>query len=85
MAERKVTIIHQGQERQGVEVPIDHFDERQSTYQLADGTVLTMRNVVVGVVRLDDEHNEQGEPVYVLKSQNIVSASVPDKLRRKMR
>ena len=84
MAERKVRIHYQGREHQGVEVHVNSIHEAINTYDLADGTVLTLRCVIVGVVRLDDVHNDQGEPVYVVKSQNIVSASVADRLRKSL-
>lgn len=84
MAERKTKINYQGGEHEGVEVHINSIHEGVNTYDLADGTVLSMRSVMVGVIRLDGVRTDQGDPTYVVKSQNIVSASVPEQLRKKM-
>ena len=84
MPERAVRITHEGTEHDGVEVEIKDLQEGINTYNLADGTRLSMRTALVAVVRLDGVRNDQGEPTYVVRSHNVVSASVPTRLRKKM-
>jgi len=83
MAQKHVTklTIH-GQQYEVEEVPILKMDEKISTYELADGTTLTVRTVVTNIYRAIGQHNEQGEPIYVVRSNSIPSlAGVPDSLR----
>ena len=47
-----------------------------------DGTVLKIKLVVTRVVRIDDLYDDQGDPVYVAQSTNVIVASVPDKLKK---
>ncbi len=67
----------------GEVIPVNAFQESQASYLLADGTTLTMRTVVTQVVRLRGRYDPEGNPVYVVKSQNIVNATAPEDLRRK--
>ena len=59
---------------------VEHFNE----IKLADGAILKMKVVAIEVVRLKDRWNPDGDPVYHVKSHNILAATaVPEKLRRK--
>ena len=57
----------------------EHWNE----YLLDDGTVLRIKLVVTNVVRIDDEYNMKGEPIYMIDSSNVVSVSVPEELMKK--
>jgi len=82
MAERKTKVVHQGQEYEAMDVPIKKVEESVATYELEDGTVLRMRTVLLNALRIDELRNKQGEPTYVVKSQNVVSANVADAHRK---
>ena len=74
-----------GEQSQGVDVEIDEAIERPTELRLRDGAILRMRTNVVEVIRLDEKWNENGEPVYVIKSSNTVTAiEVPQELKKKM-
>ena len=83
MAEQKVRVTWQGREVDGVVVPVNTSHEHQASYILADHTALSMRTVVIQVIRLIDEYTHDGDPIYLVKSQNIVSTSSPESLRKK--
>jgi hypothetical protein len=38
--------------------------------------------VVTEVIRVDDQYDQHGDPVYLAKSTNVMSVSAPDELRR---
>jgi len=80
MAKRKVNF--QGREVLGEEVDFETEHEGFNTYILHDGTKLKIKTVVADVLRLD-LYKPDGEPVYLINSANIVSAIVPDNLKRK--
>src|SRR5947208_13716753 len=55
--------------------------EAWSRYQLADGTILKVRVLLTGVVRIEGEYDQSGNPIYVVSSQNVVQANAPKKIR----
>jgi hypothetical protein len=56
--------------------------EPWNEYTLEDGTVLRMKVVLVEVQRTSN-YNAEGEPIYAIKSANILDAKVPPALKRK--
>lgn len=83
MPEREVTIPYNGAPARAVVVPMDSIHEQQSQYQLADGSILQLRTVVLQVFRLKDHFNAENDPIYVVKSQNMVTTVVPDHLKKR--
>lgn len=64
------------------EVHVNSMNEHLNTYLLDDGSTVTMRAVVISIVRAIDRYDPEGNPVYVVKSQNVLSVSAPDRLRK---
>lgn len=63
-------------------IEITEADEQWSTFKLEDGTVIRVKIVPVGIFRAQGRYNEDGEPVYIVKSQNVISTDVPERLRK---
>lgn len=80
MAKRKFEF--QGQEHWGEEVEFETEHEGFNTYILHDGTKLKMKTVVSQVIRLE-AYKPDGEPLYLINSTQVVSAIVPDNLRKR--
>ena len=73
MAERKTTVrVPGGKDAAGSLVDIIESTERYSEVRLYDGTTLRTKLVVTEVTRLDDQWDADGNPVYAIKSNNIV-------------
>ncbi len=69
-----------------VEVSAVHVNQAQETfnsYLLDDGTSLRMKSVVTEVLRLLDRYDDEGNPVYMVKSQNLVVVDAPASLKKK--
>ena len=81
MAKRKVNF--QGQEVWGEDIEFETEHEGFNTYILHDGTKLKMKSVVSQVFRLD-LFKEDGEPIYLVNSTQVVTAIVPENLKRKV-
>ena len=81
MAKKKIQF--QGREVWGEEVEFEVESEGFNSYILHDGTKLKMKTVVTNVVRLEEYREADGEPLYLVNSTNIVSAEVPENLKRK--
>jgi hypothetical protein len=84
MADRKVRFkTPDGQEREGVELSFQNAREHWNEYLIDDGTVLRLKPVATGVIRVEGMWDQQGNPVYILNSTNIVVASSPDHLKKR--
>lgn len=62
---------------------INSSQETWNQYLLSDGTVLKLKVVVTEAIRADGHYDNNGEPLYAVKSSNILSAIVPENLKRK--
>ena len=71
-----------GQQVDGEEVEFEVERENFNSYILEDGTKLKVKNVVAKIVRLD-AYGPDGSPLYLLQGGPIISADVPDHLKKK--
>ncbi len=69
---------------EGYDVAIRESTERWTELTLEDGSVLRVKPMVVGAIRIDGQWDPEGNPVYALKGGPNVSmlASVPDHLKK---
>ena len=56
-------------------------EEPWGVYELKDGTKIRMRLIVSEVIRIKDAYTGEGEPLYLIKSSNVVVTDVPDELK----
>ncbi len=66
---------------QGTLVDFETVREEYNTYRLSDGAMIRMKTVVTSIIRTD-EFTPDGEPAYIVNSQNVLVADVPDELKR---
>lgn len=78
---RRTTVEYQGKKIGGEVLKFETKREDWSVYQTEDGTEVRMKSVVSDIIRLD-LYKEDGEPVYLVKSTNLVSTDVPEILRK---
>ena len=69
---------------QGTLVDFETVREEYNSYKLADGSMIRMKTVVTSIIRTD-EFTPDGEPLYIVNSQNVLVADVPDGLKRPQR
>ncbi len=62
---------------EGEEVEFTPTKEDWNEYHLADGSKLRFRSVVGRVVRVLGQRSPEGDPVYVVTSQNMVVVTCP--------
>lgn len=87
MAERKtkVQLVSGGPFVDAVEVPVSESSEKWSEYKLEDGTTIRVKQVVLEIMRAVGEYDPDGNPMYSMKAQPIVSiVDVPNRLKRKV-
>jgi hypothetical protein len=69
-----------GEPTDAFEVGFRSAGEYWNEYLLDDGTVIRLKPVVVGVLRVEDQYDGEGQPLYAVKANNIVVISAPDEL-----
>lgn len=79
---RKVTIGPGGPSKDAELVDVQQSSEQWNQYLLGDGSVIRLKAVVTEVWRVLEEYDQEGNPMYVVRSRNIVTVTAPDELRR---
>ncbi|MFA5316979.1 MAG: hypothetical protein WC369_06135 [Dehalococcoidales bacterium] len=66
-------VPYQGRQVEGK--PVDFLTRKEdfNEYQLDDGKILRIKMIVTRIVRLDGETTPDGNPVYLIQSQNVVA------------
>lgn len=71
----------QGRQVEADDVSFTPVKEDWSLYQLHDGSEIRMRLVVTEILKVPDEYDREGNPVYIAKSNNVMVVKVPDNLK----
>lgn len=66
-------VPYQGRQVEGRSVDFLTRKEDFNEYQLADGKILRIKMVVTRIIKLEGETAPDGNPIYVLQSQNVVA------------
>jgi hypothetical protein len=66
---------------EGTLVDFETLREEYNSYKLSDGSTVRMKTVVTSIIRTE-EFAPTGEPIYIVNSQNVLVADVPDELKR---
>jgi hypothetical protein len=70
-------------EIEGVDVPVAKSTEYWSEFELEDGTVLRIKVSLLGVVRIPNQWDPEGNPLYILKNGQMVNiVKVPPDLKK---
>jgi hypothetical protein len=72
----------QGRDVDGLEVRFRSNHEEWNDYTLEDGSNIRMKAVVSEIVRLDGEFDGEGNPIYLVKSTNVLVIKAPDNLKK---
>lgn len=75
--------MFKGKEVLGELVLVQETREQWNQYQLEDGSTLRLKTVATEIYRVEGEYDQEGNPVYVIKSANILSVIAPEELKRK--
>jgi len=82
MAKRKVNLGGREFMAEEVEFEADSA-EKWNTYALHDGTTLKMKAVLADVLRLDGQYAPNGDPLYTVNAQIVVTTNVPENMKKK--
>ena len=65
-----------------VEVQMGDTSEKWSQIALDDGSVIKIKPVVLRVMRAIDGYDKEGNPLYQIKINQVITVSSPDNLRK---
>ena len=84
MVEGKKSVPDQtGRMVTGELVEVEESTERFTDIKLADGTQIRLKTVVVEVVRADDQWDNEGNPIYIVRSATVMTVNVVDQSLKK--
>ncbi|MFC1917015.1 hypothetical protein ACFLX1_02680 [Chloroflexota bacterium] len=66
-------VQYQGRQVEGEVVDFLARKEDFNEYQLTDGKILRIKMVVTRIIRLEEEKAPDGNPIYLIQSQNVVA------------
>jgi hypothetical protein len=66
-------VPYQGRQVEGESIDFLTRKEDFNEYQLADGKILRIKMVVTRIVKLEEERAPDGNPIYLIQSQNVVA------------
>lgn len=83
MAEKKTTVQLPNGTFEGFEVPVLESTERWTEIALEDGTKLRVKPTVLAAIRVTGQYDQEGNPMYALKSSQVMMvSSAPEHLRK---
>jgi hypothetical protein len=71
-----------GREIEAEDIDFDTIKEDWNEYKLEDGSTLKIKLIVTGIIRTSNHDPMTGDPVYQVKSTNVVRVVVPEELKR---
>lgn len=81
-AKKRKVNLPDGRTIEATVMPFQTSNEPWNEYLVEDGSVIKVKLVTTEVLRVDGEHDPQGNPVYLTQSTNIMAVSAPDHLRK---
>jgi len=82
MADKRTMRTPDGRELEVQPLGFRSTAEHWNEYFLDDGSVVRVKLVATEIVRVEGEYDPEGNPVYVVKSANVLAVSAPEALRR---
>ena len=66
---RNVTVsLPNGKQAEATEIEVESANERWSEYKLKDGTVFRAKLNILSVIRVNEEYDENGNPMYQINA-----------------
>jgi len=82
MSEERIKVNLGGELVDAIRVDFTPIKEDWNEYKLDDGTILRIKLVLADVLRTEKYDPLTGDPHYIIKSTNIVTAIVPPNLKK---
>jgi hypothetical protein len=80
--ERKRTIQLGNESVEAIEMPYQVGGEHWNEYVLNDGSVIRIKWVVTEMLKVSGKFDNEGNPLYIVRSKNVVSVSASDRAKK---
>ena len=77
MDDRRKKIQFGNESVDAIEMSFQTGGEHWNEYLLTDGSVFKLKVVVTEILKIDGKYDAEGNPVYLVKSANVVFACAP--------
>jgi hypothetical protein len=71
-----------GREVDMIEMPFQTGAEHWNEYVVNDGSVVRLKTVVTDILKVEDQYDPSGSPVYFVKSSQVISVSPSNGARK---
>ena len=82
MPEKKIKVPTPNGMADAVEVGISSSDEKWTDIKLEDGSSLRLKSVIIGALRVEGQWDVEGNPLYMIKANQVMTVSAPEHLRK---
>ena len=82
MPKRTIKMPYKGRMIEAEEMSVERATEEWNTYLLDDGTVIRLKPVVLRVARIPGEYDDEGNEIFIVKSNNALVVDSPEDRRR---
>lgn len=79
----KIKMNYKGKEVDATVIEVNQESSYWNNYLLDDQSVLKLKVILTKVARIDNEYDQEGNPVYVVQATNIVRVDCPESLKKK--
>lgn len=80
---QKTIIKWSGKEVAAEEMEFKAINENWNEYELEDGSRIKIKLVCGKIIKIENEYDDDGNPVYRLLSTNVLTVTSPSEIRRK--
>jgi len=81
---RMPKVPFKGREVDATEVDFQTRKEDWNEYQLMDGSFIRMKLVVGDIFKVAGEYDDEGNPIYIVRSKNVLMVRSPDNLKKRL-
>ena len=79
----KIKINFNGKEADAIPIDVNQSDEHWNDYLLDDGSKVRMKLTLLKAIKVENEFDRDGNPVYLMQSTNVTTVDAPKDLKRK--
>jgi len=81
--EKRVKVkLPNGADADAYEVSVVEAHAQWTDIKLEDGSSLRIKAVIIGAVRVEGQYDQEGNPLYMVKANQVMTVSAPDHLRK---
>ena len=81
--DKNIKVPYQGKSYDALDMEFKTIKEEWNEYETSDGSSIRLKVVVTNIARVKGQYDKVGNPIYVVRSSNVVSIVSPENLKQK--